>query len=205
MATGKQCGLLGSLSVEMSDEDVFAAMKAINGYLDITPADFLEVYRAAFRHAVERLSSLVKARDIMTEKVVAVKAGTPLAETAKIMEEANISGVPVVDEGRKVIGIISEKDFLLRMRGRLSGSFMGVIAECLSNRGCIAVPIRGKTAADIMTKPVITAFAEDNVSALSQKLAAHGINRIPVTDALGELIGIVTRKDIVDSYCARMF
>jgi len=205
MTTKTRGGFFGSSSVELSEEDILAAMKSIHGYLDITPSDFKEVYGIAFRHAIERLSNMVKAGDIMTPGVISVGPDTPLSETAQKMEEANISGVPVVAGDRTVLGMISEKDFLWKMGAGKTGSFMGVVSECLSNRGCVAMPIRGKTAGDIMVSPVITAQRDATVFELSKKLAEHHINRIPVTDEQGRLVGIVSRGDIVDSYCAKIF
>ncbi|WP_168161210.1 CBS domain-containing protein [Desulfatibacillum aliphaticivorans] len=180
-------------------------MKSISGYIDITPSDFQEIYKIAFRHAIERLSRLVKAEDIMTRDVVSVAQDTLLSETAAIMEAANVSGVPVVDGDNFIMGIISEKDFLEKMGGKKNGSFMGVIAECLSNRGCVAMPIREKSAKDVMTFPVITAQRSNTISELSKMLAEHQINRIPVVDGKGRLVGIVSRGDIVESYCAKVF
>jgi len=55
--------------VDISDEDIYEAMKDISGYLDITPADLKEVYLKAYRHAVTRLTRSVKVRDVMTRDV----------------------------------------------------------------------------------------------------------------------------------------
>ena len=205
MSTNHSCGIFAAASIDLSEEDVLAAMKSIQGYIDITPADFNEIYNVAFRHAVDRLSELVKAEDIMTQQVIAVTPGTLLTETARIMATANISGVPVINTDQTVVGIISEKDFLSGMGGDASGGFMGVIAQCLENRGCLAMPIKGKTAQDIMTSPVISAYPDTTISELSKKLADNRINRIPVITKQGKLVGIVSRGDIVDSYCARVF
>jgi len=199
------CGIFGTTSIDLSEDDVLAAMKSMQGYIDITPADFNEIYNVAFRHAIDRLSRLVKAEDIMTRQVISVLPETLLTETARMMASANISGVPVVNTDQTVVGIISEKDFLKKMAAETSGSFMGVIAQCLANRGCLAMPIRGKSAKDIMTSPVITATPEATISELSKKLADNRINRIPVVTKQGGLVGIVSRGDIVDSYCARVF
>ena len=51
--------------LDISDEDVLKAMRDIQGYLDITPADAKELYRLAYRHAIERLTHLVRAGDVM--------------------------------------------------------------------------------------------------------------------------------------------
>ncbi len=55
--------------VDISDEDVVAAMKAMKGYIDITPADFREVYRVAYDLARKRMMNALKASDIMTAPV----------------------------------------------------------------------------------------------------------------------------------------
>ncbi|MGB9500111.1 MAG: hypothetical protein ACKVE4_10270 [Dissulfuribacterales bacterium] len=91
MATNNQCGIFGSLSIDLSDDDILAAMKSIQGYIDITPADFNEIYGIAYHHAIDRMSQLVTAKDIMTEKVLSVLPETPLVETARLMAGATIS------------------------------------------------------------------------------------------------------------------
>ena len=45
----------GTSPVDLENEDIIAAMKEIQGYIDITPADFMEIYRVAYNHAVDRL------------------------------------------------------------------------------------------------------------------------------------------------------
>ena len=101
--------------LDLTDQDVYEAMKAIPGYLDITPGDFKELYRHAYRRALERLSRSVTAKDIMARDVSSVRPDTPLHEVADIMGRRGISGVPVVDAGGIVMGVISETDFLVRM------------------------------------------------------------------------------------------
>ena len=85
---------------DISDGDIYEAMKEIPGYLDITPADLKEIYRHAFRHARERINRPVKAAAIMTRIVHHVRVDTPLKEVAELMARRRISGVPVLDAGR---------------------------------------------------------------------------------------------------------
>jgi len=205
MAIKKHCSGFGEFSINLSDEDILSAMKSIQGYIDITPADFNEIYGIAYRYAIERLSKLVTAADIMTTEVISIQLDTLLIEAARRIAENNISGVPVVGEGQIVVGIISEKDYLSKMGATENGSFMDIIAACLSNKGCVAMPIREKIAKDIMTTPAITAKADNSIFELSQILADNNINRIPVTTAENQIVGIVTRGDIVDSFYARVF
>jgi CBS domain-containing protein len=132
---------------------------------------------------------------------VSVTPGTPLKEVAEIMGRHSISGVPVVDEGRKVAGIISEKDFLSRMGMQKNITFMGVVAKCLLGDGCMAVDIRGKSAGDIMTAPAISVHEDTSIMEIDNLLRKHRINRVPVLNKNDKLIGIVTRTDLLPSSC----
>ena len=96
--------------VDISDDDIYDAMKEIPGYLDITPGDFKEVFRFAYQHAVERFSS-VKAGAAMVREVISVTRKTPLVQVAEAMARHGVSGVPVVEEGERVVGVISERTF----------------------------------------------------------------------------------------------
>ena len=69
--------------VDISDDDIYEAMKDISGYLDITPGDFKEVYLKAYRHAVLRLTRSVRVTEVMTKDVAAVSGDTPLEVVAE--------------------------------------------------------------------------------------------------------------------------
>ncbi len=185
--------------VAISDDDILEAMREIEGYLDITPADFTEVYQIAYQHAVERLMHFIKARDIMTKEVVSVKRETSLQKTAEIMASHGISGVPVTGDNGEVIGVISEKDFLFHMGSKEATSFMTIIVQCLIDDGCIAVPLRDKKAENIMTKPAITVDENTPLSEIINIFAQKNINRVPVLNPEKKLVGIVSRADVLQT------
>jgi CBS domain-containing membrane protein len=187
--------------VEMSDADVLKAMADMQGYIDITPADFREVYRAAFTHALQRMLSSIKAKNIMSRPVQVVSQDMDLARTATLLAEKKISGAPVVDEHGRVVGVVSEKDFIKNMDIGNSGSFMGVIADCLKNKECLARPMRAKTIRDIMTAPAITAREDISVGEISALFMEKRINRLPIVDSEEKAVGIVARSDMVNVYC----
>lgn len=192
---------IDSCPMDISDEDIIEAMKEISGYLDITPGDFKDMYRLAYQHAVERLVSSMKAGDIMNREVIYVKPDTGLKETAEKMAAGGISGVPVIDDDRRVVGVISEKDFLYQMGTENTGSFMGVIALCIERNGCSAISMRNQRAEDIMSSPAITVDETTPVSEVAGLFTDNSINRAPVIDADGKLLGIITRTDIIQSSC----
>jgi len=183
----------GDSPVDIENEDIIAAMKEMRGYIDITPGDFMEIYRFAYNHAVARIARSMSAEDVMTREVITVFEDTELNEAAERMAEANISGIPVVDTNHSVIGVISEKDFLERMGASPTGSFMGVISQCLKNKGCLVLPIRGKAAGEIMSTPAVTVGPDISLAEISQIFREKQINRVPVVDSAGKLIGIVER------------
>ncbi len=189
--------------MDISDEDVLEAMKSISGYLDITPADFKEIYQVAYRHSFERLNKAVKAGHIMTRNVISVSEDTPLLETAERLALHGISGLPVLDSHGRVVGVISEKDFLYEMGGRESRSFMGVVFHLMKNRECAIGSLTDKKAADIMSCPPVTVKADDSVYDIAQLFDGKKINRVPVVDEDLKITGIVTRSDIVLSCCMR--
>jgi CBS domain-containing membrane protein len=183
--------------LDLKEEDILEAMRAIPGYLDITPGDFKEIYRLAFQHAVERLSQNITAAEIMAQDVVAVNPDTPVADVAAAMGRRGISGLPVVDAENIVVGMISEKDFLSRMGVKESQNFMSLVANCLKTKGCVTLSIKAALAKDIMSSPAVTVLPETPVRTIASILAGKRINRVAVTDPGGRLLGLVSRGDII--------
>jgi len=194
--------VFGSCPVDMSDEDILDAMKSIPGYLDITPGDFKEIFSYAYRHAIDRIAQALLAKDVMTTKVISVTPTTSLKETALAMATHGISGIPVIDDRKTVVGIISEKNFLFHMVEKKTSSIMDIIAQCLSNKGCIALPMRTGQAKDIMIAPVCTVFESTPIFEIASIFAEKNINRVPVLDKDDHLVGIVARADIFRTTCA---
>lgn len=186
-------------NMEISDRDVYEAMKDIPGYLDITTGDFKELYRLTYRHTLKRIVESIKAGDIMTREVVSVKRETPLREVARLMADQGVSGVPVIEDDGKVAGVISEKDFLSRMGARNTKTFMGIVSKCLKGKGCVALSIRAKKAEDIMVSPAITVSKDTTLLDITNILKERKINRVPVVDREGFLTGIISREDIVEA------
>jgi CBS domain-containing protein len=155
----------------------------------------------AYALAKDRMLNALKAGDLMTTPVFTIGTAMDLVDTATLLAEKGISGAPVVDPGGKVVGVISEKDFLKRMGAGPGGSFMQVIAHCLRSKGCVAAPMANRTAADIMSAPAVTAAFDITIAGISSLLMEKRINRLPIVDSDGRPVGIVTRSDLVNSYC----
>lgn len=187
--------------LDISEKDILAAMQDLQGYLDISPGDFKEIFQLAYRHAISRILDSWKAGDIMTREVHCLEMGMDLRQAAMFLAEKKISGAPVVDVEGKVVGVVSEKDFLAKMGVGKAASFMQIVAHCLSNKGCVTTSLANHGIGEIMTAPAITADQNTTIGAISAFFMDKRINRLPIVDSDGRAVGIVTRTDLVNSYC----
>ena len=191
---GNTCG-----PVDISESDILAAMKEIQGYIDISPGDFKEVFQVAYSHAVQRIMHSLTAADIMTRPVDVIGIEMDLRQTAMFLAEKRISGAPVVDSNGRIVGVVSEKDFLSIMGVGKPVSFMQIVIHCLNNNGCMTAVVSNQAIRDIMTAPAITAGPRITAGEISALFIDRQINRLPIVDAGGKPIGIVTRTDLVHS------
>ena len=196
MHKNKRDRTMDRCSIDISDNDIYEAMKDIPGYLDITLKDLKDIYSHAYQHAVARFTSSIKAKDVMTEKVVFVSPETPLHEVAETMAKHGISGVPVVD-ANKVVGIISDKDFLSLMGIKGAKTLMDVLVEYLRGKGFATTSLQAKVAREIMSSPAITVGEETLLEEIVDIFTVKHINRVPVLNEKGAMVGIVSRDDIV--------
>ncbi len=180
---------------KISDEDLRDALKEMKTYVDITEEDLRRIYELALRHAQERLAAKIPARDVMTKDVVAVKRDADLHEAAKLLSEFRISGMPVVDEQYRVIGVISEADILALAGMKKGHTFKDVLRHLLGE----PLPSRksGKSVGDVMSTPPITIGPDSDIREVAAVLDARRIKRLPVVDGEGKLIGVISRADIV--------
>ena len=182
--------------IDISDDDIYDAMSKVAGYIDITTEDFREVYRLAFQHALQRLVGDVRARNIMVRDVVSVRADTPWDEVARVMAGRAVKSVPVVDNDHKVLGIVSQSDFL---RHFAMATFMEFIVKYLEQPGNLKHTLHELHADDVMTAPAITFHEDAGFMKMIATFKEQRIDRIPVVDDAGRLVGMVSRKDFVQS------
>ncbi len=138
-------------------------------------------------------------RDIMTTPVVTVRPETPLKEVARLLVERRISGVPVVDADGRVLGVVSEADFLVREAGE-ARSPRHLLWWFVAPRETVqSARLRSTTAGGAMTSPAITIGPDRPLSEAAALMARSKVNRLPVVEA-GQLVGIVSRADIVRAF-----
>jgi CBS domain-containing protein len=134
-----------------------------------------------------------KVRDVMTTPVVAVKQGASFKEMAALLRKYRVSAFPVLDDDQKVIGIVSEADLLAKEA--LNADSGGAITAMVHHQELKKAD--GVTAGDFMTSNVVTVKPDDTVEQAARLMYHLQVKRLPVIDAGGHLVGIVSRADLL--------
>ncbi|MCI3278153.1 CBS domain-containing protein [Streptomyces cylindrosporus] len=135
----------------------------------------------------------------MTHEVVRAHGETSFKAVARLLADNRISGLPVVDDEEKVVGVISETDLLQHQTLQVQGYGRRHVSRPKVARSAWAAAARApaRTADHLMTRPAITATPEHYVTEAARIMREHGVERLPVVDDEGRLVGIVTRGDLL--------
>jgi CBS domain-containing protein len=142
----------------------------------------------------------MRVREIMSEKVLTIGPETPLRDVAAILAAHGISGLPVCDAERRVMGVVSEADILFKEHDPLEGRRGGPLAWLADGTLATAVAkADARTARDAMTTPPVTVRPHQSVAEAARVMTERRINRLPVVKD-NVLVGIVTRADLVRAF-----
>lgn len=136
--------------------------------------------------------------EVMSRDVVTVDVSTSLRTVAALLTEKRISGLPVVSGGR-VVGVVSEADILAKERGETNGRG-GMFAFLREDRALAELKLEARTAGEAMSAPALTIAPTRPVAEAAGIMIDQRVNRLPVVDADGRLLGIVTRADLVRAF-----
>ena len=138
----------------------------------------------------------LKASDIMSHPVVAVRESDPIPDVVRTMRRHGISGVPVLDAFGLMSGVITEADILTKEAGPGGLAALDYLARITNRTPEAWARQAGRTAGEVMTHPVITATEDTPVHELARMMQRGGVNRVPILRG-EDLVGIVTRADII--------
>lgn len=140
----------------------------------------------------------MKAADVMTHKVVSVNPDAPVAEAVRLMLQDDISGLPVVDKLGRLVGIVTEGDFLrrtetgtVRQRPRWLSFLLGPARLAQEY-----VHTHGRKVAEVMTSDVFSVTELTPLREIVELLERRRIKHVPVTRD-GTLVGIVSRANLL--------
>jgi len=117
-----------------------------------------------------------KVREVMTDRPRCVTLDTPVSEAASLMESENIGSLPVL-EGEELAGMITDRDIVVR-----------AVAKGKDPRG---MPVR-----EVVSRELVTVYAEEDLSDALTKMASEQVRRLPVVDEDNRLVGILAQADV---------
>lgn len=135
--------------------------------------------------------------DLMASEVISVQRDTALRQAARIMVEHGISGLPVTDDEDTLVGIISEGDFLRKEVDRGALTSTGLLGLLFDDRESLA---EAEMVGEVMSDNVFTISPDATLVEAARTMATHGVKRLPVVDRDGKLVGIISRRDIVNAF-----
>jgi CBS domain-containing membrane protein len=162
-----------SQRVGVQTEDIRQAMARLDRGLDIMPGDVMTLVREAEAHALDRRLGQLRCGTLMARDVQTARPTDTIYRARMIMNNHHVKVVPVVDEERRVVGIVTVYD--------------------LFNLDVVDLDPISK----IMTSPVTTVTVATPVSDLVALMTDLGLRHLPVVDADGRLAGIVTRTELI--------
>jgi predicted transcriptional regulator len=149
---------------------------------EATPADGLSsvstkpAHRQTFGGAEALHGAAATVRDVMTTTVVCVTRQDSVDEAARLLTFHDVSGLPVCD-GQRVVGVVSEADLIGKS---------------------------GATVGDVMTSPAVTVSEATGLEQVAKQLTQQRIRRLPVVDAKGDIVGVVSRRDVLHWAASRV-
>lgn len=146
-------------------------------------------------HLKSTIGDEVLVQDVMTTDVLSVHKLESVISVAHILSEKNISGMPVVDKQKRVIGVITQADILSIVGVRRDHTFRDLLKHMLGE----PLPERrsGDIVADIMSSSPVTITPDVTIAKVAQIMDEKKIRRLPVVDDKKRLVGIISRADIL--------
>lgn len=142
----------------------------------------------------------MRAHQIMTRSVITTAPDATILEAAKIMLKHHVSGLPVLDSAGKLVGIVSEGDFIRRSeigtqrkRGRWLRFLLGTSATATDY-----VRENGRKVAEVMTADPVTVAEDAPLEEIVKTMESRGVKRLPVMKD-GRLVGIVSRANLLQA------
>ncbi|PSB44571.1 CBS domain-containing protein [Chamaesiphon polymorphus] len=145
--------------------------------------------------------------DWMNRDLITVKPNTPLADAVKLLVDRHISGLPVIDDDGKLVGVISESDLMWREQGLEQPPYMIFLGGVIYFKNPLTYDrdlhkALGQTVGEVMTPYAISISADTLLSEAARILHDKKIHRLPVVDENNHPIGIITESDIVRAIAA---
>lgn len=182
--------------------DLQSAMKKLDTFVDVQENELIQIYRLAIEHAFERNVGMTCA-DVMSRDLVTVNFGTDLNEAWNQLRKHKIKALPVVDNFKNLIGILTVADFLRQMDDTTSAG-VAIRLQGLLRRTPGPASEKAEVVGQIMSTEVFSARPDTLISEILHQITNKSIRHIPVVDDRNKVVGIVTQSDLLGALYRRL-
>lgn len=145
----------------------------------------IEAYQEMLQVDLER-GPLYHAQQIMRREVIVVGAGDPVERAWRVLIEHGIHQAPVLDAGRRLVGIVSERDLLTAFNVE-----HGRLRDVLT-----------RNVGDVMSTPVVSADPITDIRRIADVMLTHGVSGVPIVNERAALVGFISRSDVLRAVIA---
>ncbi|GIW09091.1 MAG: hypothetical protein KatS3mg061_0148 [Dehalococcoidia bacterium] len=158
-----------------------------------------DVQVVKYRHRPVRtdLPEQLRVAEVMSSSIVSVRPDTPVDELVRLLVAGGYRAAPVIDANEQVVGLVTNSDLVERGGLALRLDLLVSMSPETFERELATLAASGKTAADLMTSPAVTIRADATVLSAARLMAERRLKRLPVVDAAGRLLGMVSRVDLL--------
>jgi CBS domain-containing protein/PII-like signaling protein len=163
----------------------------------LVTVETVQIARYSHRPVRADIPEHLRVADVMNPDVAQVHPDTALKDLVGLLIGRDYRAVPVVDEAERLVGIITNGDLVDRGGLAMRLELLSTASRETIQRELAALTENGRTAADIMTHDVVTAQPDMSVLDAVRRMAERHLKRLPVVDAFGHLLGVVSRVDLL--------
>ncbi len=185
-----------SARLGFTSEDLDVVLARYGQVLDVSRDDLEDIIAATESQAYTRRFGVISCGQIMSRDVVTLEFATELGEAWRLMRHHRVHALPVINRARRVIGIVSQSDFLAHS-DMGDPSTIGTRLRHFLGRSGRTHSEKPEVVGQIMTAKVTTARIDTPIVELVPLMADSGLHHIPVVDGENRFAGIVTQSDLV--------
>ncbi|SCZ58224.1 HPP family protein [Thiohalomonas denitrificans] len=176
--------------------DLHQALVDLDIYLDVSEEDLNRIYRMAGAQAYRRRMGEITCQDIMSRDLVTLRLDTDVEEAWSLLRHHKLKALPVIDEARHVIGILTLVDVLKPVDLKTYRGFDEKLITFI--RRALPVSSKGpRSVGDIMVRPVLTVDSDMHITEVVPLLSDAGYHNLPVVDRDYRLVGMITQSDLI--------
>ena len=180
----------------ISEQDLKQALENMNMFMDVSTGDLSKILTDAQRQSFKRHSGNVTCADIMVKNILTVEYGTEVEEAWKIMQSEKLKAIPVIDRGRRVIGIITWNDFFKFIKVNSNETFQGKFRAFIRRTPDVSTD-KPESVGHIMTTSVSVLPENTHIASLIPLMSNQGYRQIPIVNNENRLVGMVYQANLI--------